>query len=172
VETLVRRGLTAGLGQAPSPPVLDTALAAFHRCYAGNLFTASKLYPGVHETLTVLRGHGIALGCITNKPKAYTGTLLERAGIDTLLDFAFSADTFDRKKPDPTPLLRAAERFGVAPSEAVMIGDSRNDREAARAAGFDFIYAAYGYARADDPGLNQGNATIGSFGELAELLSG
>jgi len=169
---LVRRGLTSGLGHVPSPAVFDTAIAAFHRCYADNLFTASELYPGVHETLADLRGHGIVLGCITNKPKAYTGTLLDKAGIDALLDFAFSADTFDKKKPDPTPLLRAAERFGVDPSEAVMIGDSRNDREAAGAAGFDFIFAAYGYARADDPALNQGRATIGSFSELAELLSG
>jgi phosphoglycolate phosphatase len=148
------------------------ALAAFHACYAENLFTASRLYPGVHETLADLRDQGFVLGCITNKPQAYTGTLLDKAGIATLLDFAFSADTFDRKKPDPKPLLAAAERFGAEPAEAVMIGDSRNDQAAARAAGFDFVFAAYGYARADDPDLNRGRAAIGSFAELTELLSG
>jgi phosphoglycolate phosphatase len=169
---LVRRGLTAGLGVAPSETVLDAALAAFHRCYRANLFSASRLYPGVPETLLDLRRRGIVLGCITNKPQAYTDPLLEQAGIAGLLDFAFSGDTFDTKKPHAKPLLRAAAEYRIAPADAVMVGDSKNDRDAAGSAGFGFVFAAYGYASPDDPELNQADAVLGAFSSLSELLSG
>lgn len=167
----MRKGLAAGLGEEPPPSTLDTALAAFRRCYSAHLFVGSRLFPDVRRTLEHLSACGIVVGCITNKPQAYTGPLLEQAGVAGLLDFAFSGDTFDRRKPDPTPLLRAADRYGVKPSEAVMIGDSVNDRDAARAAGFAFFFAAYGYAAADDPVLNQADAVIGTFSDLERLLS-
>lgn len=166
---LVRRGLAAGLGAAPTPATLATALAAFHRCYRANLLEASQLYPAVDDTLRELRGRGIVLGCITNKPQAYTEPLLEQAGIAGLLDFVFSGDTFDRKKPDPTPLLNAAEKYGVEPGDAVMVGDSSNDRNAARDAGFTFVFAAYGYA--NDPELKQAGPVIETFADLSRLLS-
>ena len=168
----MRRGLAAGLGTEPSRSTLDSALAAFHRCYRTHLFVGSRLFPGVRETLEDLRARGLVVGCITNKPQAYTGALLDQAGVAGLLDFAFSGDTFDRKKPDPKPLLCAAGQYGVEPSAAVMIGDSANDRDAARAAGFAFFFAAYGYAAADDPALNQADAVIEAFSDLKRLLSG
>jgi len=51
-----------------------------------------------------------------------------------------------------------------------MVGDSANDQNAARAAGFAFVFAANGYADADDPLLTAGLATIGAFADLAALL--
>jgi phosphoglycolate phosphatase len=168
----VRRGLTAGLGTEPPRSTLDSALAAFQRCYRSRLFVASRLFPGVRETLGALRARGLVVGCITNKPQAYTGALLEQAGVAGLLDFAFSGDSFDTKKPDPKPLLSAARQYGIEPSAAVMIGDGVNDRDAALAAGFGFIFAAYGYTAADDPALNRADAVIGAFSDLERLLSG
>jgi phosphoglycolate phosphatase-like HAD superfamily hydrolase len=51
-----------------------------------------------------------------------------------------------------------------------MIGDSVNDREAARGAGFAFVFAAYGYTESDDPAMTDGLATIRDFSELRGLL--
>jgi len=169
---LVRRGLTAALGAPPERATLDRALAAFHRCYRDKLFVASRLYPQVRETLLDLRARGLVVGCITNKPAAYTGPLLQRAGIAELLDFTFCGDSFAEKKPDPKPLLNAAGKYGVEPARAVMIGDSINDRDAARGAGFAFVFAAYGYAAAEDPALNEADAVIERFADLSLLLSG
>jgi phosphoglycolate phosphatase len=126
----------------------------------------------VRETLLDLRAKGLVVGCITNKPEAYTGPLLERAGIAGLLDFVFCGDTFAERKPDPKPLLNAAAKYGVEPGRAVMIGDSSNDRDAARGAGFAFVFAAYGYAAAGDPALNDADAVIERFSALSRLLSG
>ena len=54
-------------------------------------------------------------------------------------------DTLPRRKPDPLPLTHVCERFGIQPQEIVLIGDSRNDVEAARAAGCRVLCVPYGY---------------------------
>ena len=143
---------------------------AFDRCYSSNLFRASQLYPGVVATLEALTAAGLTLGCVTNKREIYARALLQQAGIEAPLRFIYGGDTFAAKKPDPKPLLMAAAEFGVKPDQCVMIGDSFNDCAAAKAAGFGFIFARYGYSAADDPVLNNGLAAINSFADMRELL--
>jgi phosphoglycolate phosphatase len=167
---LVRRALTAGLGRSPDDELVRRVLSAFLDAYRDHLFVRSRLYPGVPDVLASLNAAGILIGCVTNKPQAFAIDLLEQAGIVDAFDFVYGGDTFARKKPDPEPLQRAAERCGITPDLGVMIGDSVNDSEAARQAGFAFIFAAYGYVQTEDPRLKQGLATIGSFIELSELL--
>lgn len=169
---LVRRALTAGGGGPPDDALLRSALEAFKRCYQEHLYVASRLYPGVPETLEALAAAGLKLGCATNKPEAFARELLDQAGIGASFDFIHGADSFATKKPSPEPLSRAAEKFAIPPNQAIMVGDSRNDLDAARAAGFDFVFAAYGYAQRDDPVLNAGLATIDSFAALKQLLCG
>jgi phosphoglycolate phosphatase len=171
VEMLIRRALSSALGRADSDPGLfATSFAAFDRCYRDNLFRRTALYPGVRETLDRLRDHGLVLGCITNKREAYSRALLDAAGLSARLSFIYGGDTLHVRKPDPAPLLEAARKAGVSPDVSLMVGDSRNDREAARASGFAFVFAAYGYAPADDPSLTDGLATIATFSELGSLL--
>jgi phosphoglycolate phosphatase len=172
VEALIRRGLEAGLGHEPDAALLARTLDAFDDCYRVNLYRHSRLFPDVAETLTELRRAGLILGCITNKREAYARALIERAGIAELLSFVCGGDTFATHKPDPGPLLAMASRFGCAPTEAVMIGDSNNDAKAASAAGFGFVLAAYGYVPSTGIGIPARSATIASFRELVPLLCG
>lgn len=167
---LVRRALTHGLNRPPDNDLLRDVLSAFLDAYRDHLFVRSRLYPGVPDVLTGLNAAGIRIGCVTNKPEAFAIDLLEQAGIVDAFDFVYGGDTFARKKPDPEPLQQAAVRSGITPDQGVMIGDSINDYEAALAAGFGFIFAAYGYVQTENPRLKQGFATIGSFIELSELL--
>ena len=138
--------------------------------YRERLFVSSRLYPDVPETLAALRSSGLIVGCITNKSEAFAMDLLEQAGIGSMFDFVFGADTFAAKKPDPEPLNQAAARFAVPAHESVMIGDSPNDSEAARRAGFRFVLARYGYVPAGAGDRLQQDMSIGSFHELPELL--
>lgn len=57
----------------------------------------------------------------------------------------YGGDSLPRKKPDPLPMLTVCSDFGIAPHEAVAIGDSSNDAEAARAAGCRSLTVPYGY---------------------------
>ena len=160
------------LAATPDSALLAATLAAFDRCYAVNLFRESRLYPGVADTLQSLRAAGIVVGCVTNKRERFARALLATAGIEGEFDFVYGGDTFSRKKPDPLPLLEAARVFAIDPVAAVMVGDSVNDRDAARRAGFAFVLAAYGYVRADDADSDSAFAVIERFSELGELLCG
>ena len=57
----------------------------------------------------------------------------------------FGGDSFERKKPDPLPLLRTCEALGSVPAQTLMVGDSQNDALAARAAGCPVALVTYGY---------------------------
>lgn len=105
----------------------------------------APLFPGVAEGLARLRGAGLRLACLTNKPGAFARPLLARKGLDGFFDHVFGGDDFARKKPDPLPILRTCEALGTSPSRTLVIGDSRNDAEAARAAGCPVALATYGY---------------------------
>jgi phosphoglycolate phosphatase len=170
VAVLVRRGLTAGLGEAPSAAMAQAALAEFMDAYGRRLFVASRLYPGVLEGLSALSAARIVAGCVTNKPEKFALEVLELAGIGSMLQFVFGGDTFAAKKPDPEPLNQAAARYAVAPAEAAMVGDSVNDSEAARRAGFRFVLARYGYVPPGDKALEQQALSIDRFDELPQLL--
>ena len=156
----------------PGDAALDAALAVFMDAYARHLFVHSQLYPGVPDTLAALRSARIVVGCVTNKPEAFAAALLEQAGIGPMFDFVFGGNTFEAMKPDPEPLNRASGRFGIPPADCVMVGDSANDREAARRAGFRFVLASYGYLPSGHAGLEPEDMRIHGFAELRQLLCG
>ena len=128
------------------PIQFDAAVDAFRRHYAVVNGDCTEVYPGVVPALAALAGRGMAMACVTNKPAAFTGPLLERTGLAPYFAVTVSGDTLADKKPHPAPLLHACERLGVAVGEALMVGDSANDAEAARAAGMPVLLVTYGYS--------------------------
>ncbi len=105
----------------------------------------AALYPGVLESLRVCQSAGLPLACVTNKPLAFARPLLEHLAIGEFFDHVFGGDSFVRKKPDPMPLLKTCEALGTLPARTLMVGDSSNDAEAARAAGCPIVVVTYGY---------------------------
>ncbi len=71
--------------------------------------------------------------------------LLQAKGLAGYFEFTFGGDTFARKKPDPLPLRKTCEALGTAPARTLMVGDSINDAQAARAAGCPVVLVSYGY---------------------------
>lgn len=144
IPNLVRRCMTEGTGATEAE--IETAVAVFRRHYAVVNGARTAIYPGVIETLQALRGRDIRLAVVTNKAEAFTLPLLERMGIATHFDTVVSGDTLPVKKPDPATVRLACERLGVAPTEALMIGDSANDALAAQGAGMPVLLVTYGYS--------------------------
>jgi phosphoglycolate phosphatase len=105
----------------------------------------SAVYAGVAEGLNALKAAGLRLACLTNKPANFARPLLAAKGLDGYFDFVFGGDAFERKKPDPLPLLKTCEALGASPARTLMVGDSSNDARAARAAGCPVILVPYGY---------------------------
>lgn len=121
------------------------ALAAYDRHYRAINGRHSHVYDGVLPGLQALQARGLRLACLTNKPVGFARELLVQKGLDGFFEQVFGGDSFERKKPDPLPLLRTAEALGVAPAQALMVGDSSNDAQAARAAGCPVVLLTYGY---------------------------
>lgn len=138
--------LASTLAEVGAPASLQGALwPRYQAHYLAINGEYAPLFPGVPEGLARLRDAGLALACLTNKPGAFARALLARKGLDGFFAHVFGGDAFERKKPDPLPLQRTCEALGTAPARTLMIGDSRNDAEAARAAGCPVALATYGY---------------------------
>ena len=143
LPNLVRRCMTDN-AQATEAEI-ESAIVLFRRHYELVNGVSTTLYPGVVDTLTALRERDIRLAVVTNKAEAFTLPLLERMAIAHYFDAVVSGDTLPVKKPDPATVRLACERLGVTPTQALMIGDSANDAQAARAAGCPVLLVTYGY---------------------------
>jgi phosphoglycolate phosphatase len=128
-----------------SPDRFAAAWTAYQRHYLAVNGLHSHVYPGVIDGLRGLKSRGLVLACLTNKPTAFALPLLEAKGLAGFFTHAFGGDAFERKKPDPLPLLKTCEALGLAPARTLMIGDSSNDAAAARAAGTPVVLVTYGY---------------------------
>lgn len=170
VERLTRRALIGQLDGEPPDEDFVRAYPIFLELYAENTSRRSLLYPGVRGGIDYLRSRGYRLGCVTNKARRFTLPLLKDLGIYGDFEVVVCGDDLPRKKPDPLPLLHVADRLGVAPEHALMIGDSRSDVKAARAAGFQILCVSYGYNHGEDIRNYQPDAVIDSMAELQALL--
>ncbi len=170
VERLVRRALIGKLEGEPDESAFKQAYPIFLDLYQEHNGKHSQLYPGVVTGLDYLRKSGYALGCITNKAARFSEPLLQDMDIDDYFSIIISGDTLPKKKPDPLPLLHAAEHFDVPTGESLMLGDSSNDVKAARAAGFQVICVSYGYNHGRDIREAKPDAVIDSMAELSGIL--
>ena len=170
VERLVKRALLNQLEGEPDDALYHKALPIFRALYAQNTSKRSHLYAGVEEGLDYLRRSGYRLGCVTNKAGEFTLPILRDLGIQDFFEVVICGDDTPRKKPDPLPLLTAAERMSVRPENAMMLGDSQSDVKAARAAGFQIVCMSYGYNHGEDIRSFGPDAVIDSFTELADFL--
>jgi phosphoglycolate phosphatase len=170
VERLVQRALIGQLDGEPDAADYERAYPIFIELYRQNTSGRSVLYPGVREGLDYLKAEGYPLGCVTNKAAQFTEPLLRDLGVRAAFDIVISGDSLPRKKPDPMPLLHAAEHFGVSPGDALMVGDSVSDVKAARAAGFAIACMTYGYNHGVDIREAGPDAVMDSLAEIRGLL--
>ena len=164
---------STGLGDLSAPSffaamggrAMDESLRdlAEQRGIAGDLFGAYadrywakpsgslSLFPGVREMLSDLGGR-FELGLVTNKTRRFerdgatAGAAAELAelGLDDAFSVVVGYEDAGLAKPDPSGLILAMKRLGVAPSEALYVGDSAADMAAAAAAGCVGGHALWG----------------------------
>src|SRR5262245_28408771 len=129
---LIERALRAGQNGAPPDCDVDHALGVFRRHYREHLLDQTRVYPEVVETLTRLGNTPKAV--VTNTPYASTSSLVEGIGLSQHFKVVIGGACLPERKPSPLMLFEAARRCGALASECLMVGDSRVDVEAGRAA--------------------------------------
>ena len=170
VERLVRRALINQLDGEPDDVLFEKAMPIFNALYAENTSKRSCLYAGVKEAMEFLKGTGVKIGCVTNKAAQFTLPIIKDLGLADYFEIVICGDTLAKKKPDPMPLLHAAEKLGVKPEESLMLGDSMSDVKAARAAGFDIICMSYGYNHGEDIRDSKPDAVVDSMDDIRDLI--
>ena len=164
--------LTKTLAEVGAPATrYDDAWSRYQHHYLAINGQHSAVYPGVFEGLDALRGAGLKLACLTNKPTAFARPLLTVKGLDDYFTAVFGGDAFARKKPDPLPLLETCKALGSVPARTLMVGDSSNDAAAARAAGCPVVLVSYGYNHGQPAASAQPDAVFDSLAELRAWLS-
>jgi phosphoglycolate phosphatase len=139
------RAVLRHVGAPADAALYDRAWARYQHHYLRINGQHSRVYPGAAEGLQALAARGLRLACLTNKPRAFALPLLQAKGLARYFACVFGGDDFERKKPDPLPLLKTCEALGTVPARTLMIGDSSNDARAARAAGCPVVLVSYGY---------------------------
>jgi phosphoglycolate phosphatase len=148
----------------------EEAWSLYQRHYAVLNGQHADVFPGVAEGLRGLRALGLPMACLTNKPAAFARELLKRKGLEGYFDQVFGGDDFERKKPDPLPLLKTCEALGSAPATTWMVGDSSNDARAAHAAGCPVALVSYGYNHGQPIRDVPANLYLDRLDELIQLV--
>lgn len=170
VERLTQRALVNAVDGMPDKKLMDKAYPIFLELYKHNNSKHSKVYDGVIEGILWLKNNGYRVSCVTNKAKAFTIPLLKDKGLLDLFEVIVSGDSCTKKKPDPMPLLHAAKLMNAKPTNALMLGDSRSDVKAARAANFHIYCMSYGYNHGEDIKNYDPDIVMDSFLELPNYL--
>lgn len=145
-DRLIERMLaTGGSPTPPDSPAFAQARERFHANYRLCNGQAASVYPGVLEGLEKIRALGLPMACVTNKPQEHIQPLLVRFGMAGHFAFSIGGDTLPVRKPHPGQLLEACRRWQLQPAGVLMVGDSLNDAQAARAAGMPVVLLPYGY---------------------------
>ena len=164
-EHLIRSVLSY-VGVADVAACYEAAWQRYQHHYLDINGQYAKVYDGVKEGLEKLQAAGVPMACLTNKPLSFAQPLLQAKGLAQYFSHVFGGDSFEKKKPDPMPLLKTCEALGSVPARTLMLGDSSNDAQAARAAGCPVVLVGYGYNHGQPVRGVDANGFVDSLAEL------
>lgn len=171
IANLIERTLTNSMDGKPDPKLFERAVPVYERTYREANGKHTTMYPGVREGLDLMRAQGYPLACVTNKSERFTLPLLDYVDLSRYFVSVVAGDTLPQKKPDPEPLWHACKQMKVEPHEMLMIGDSLNDAQAARAAGCPVFCVTYGYNEGHDVQSLDVDAIVASLVDATRLIS-
>lgn len=138
-ETEVRKHVGRGPVHLLSHTVpdgdIEADLARYRAHHPTVMRSGTRLLPGAAEAVAALHRAGMKLGVCSNKPLPYTRELLDHLGLLPMLDVVIGPEDVPHPKPAPDMLNLALNCLGVAPAEALYVGDMAVDIATARAAG-------------------------------------
>ena len=129
-----------------SPADAETAVAKYREYYAPKGIFENEVYPGIPCLLAATAAAGCVNVMATSKPTPFAEQIAEHFGFARYFRL-ISGSTFDGRRKTKADVIRhALSALGIAPDEAVMIGDRRHDVEGAAEEGLPAIAVEWGYA--------------------------
>ena len=172
-NVLVKRALSGKMeiDDTLDNALFEQALAIFLSFYKENLCVDTQLYPGVRVSLKVLKAREYRLALVTNKPFEFIEPILQGLELEGLFAIVLGGDSLAKRKPDAQPLLHVCQALKVNVEQCLMVGDSKNDILAAKAAKMESIGLTYGYNYGEDIGLHKPEAVFSEFSDIVTALS-
>jgi phosphoglycolate phosphatase len=171
-DILIRRAAAAqgrALEEAAHAAMVERFFHHYGALHESDEFDAAP-YPGAAEALRRLHDAGLRTGVVTNKQERFARGLLARLELIAWVDVVVGGDSCERRKPDPQPLLFACAQLRASPAHTLMVGDSINDVEAARAANIAVVCVPYGYNEGRNPRELPCDALVETLEELPRWL--
>ena len=129
---------------------------------------AVVLYPNVMETLEELKERGYILTIASSRSHASLAEYVENLGLSPIIGFILGADDVVNGKPDPEPVTRTLEKYGLKPEEAIVVGDTVFDIKMGKNAGTRTCGVTYGNGSKES--LADADLIIDDFGQLLDVL--
>jgi 2-phosphoglycolate phosphatase len=140
------RGLLGiGFDLTPADPAFPAMRDEYLDLYDEVFTRAPLLFEGIGEILEALEAAGVQWGVVTNKPRRFTGRLMDALKLTPRAACIVSGDDAERPKPHPDTLLRACELASTRPELCLYVGDAERDIIAGKAAGMQTMVARWGY---------------------------
>lgn len=127
-----------------APERADELLRVYREHNAAHHDEMVREYPGTEDALSVLAERGYPMGVVTSKGTPMTMRGLKLFALDRYFPVVVTADDVERHKPDPFPLVKAADLLGTDIRECAYVGDSPHDMSAAVSAGAVSVAALWG----------------------------
>ncbi|HEX2115998.1 MAG TPA: phosphoglycolate phosphatase [Alphaproteobacteria bacterium] len=163
---LIERGFAAEGLPAPLPDMTKE----FIELYEARIADETRPFPGVVATLERLKAAGLRLGVCTNKTTRLSRKLLDE--LDLLRFFtSVVGGEGPARKPDPRHLQAVIGELAASEATTLMVGDSRNDVAAAKAAGVEVVAVSFGYTTIAPSDLGA-DRVIDRFDELGDVVFG
>lgn len=147
---------------------LSNAAAVFRNHYKEGDVLKAEPYPGISELLPALHNAGIKMAVATNKRQDFTDSLMRKFGFDKYLDCVFGTDPIGKFVKKDLINMCIDYFHDIDKADAVMIGDSAYDAEAAQEVGVDFLGVTYGFDFKSSEDMKD-FSPIGAAGDIKEL---
>jgi phosphoglycolate phosphatase len=156
------RGLVSlGFGIDKSHPRFEEYRLRFLDLYEHSFADETVLFDDINALLREIDARGLKWGIVTNKPMRFTDRLVPALPFAVPPAVVVSGDTVGVAKPDPAPMLHAAQQIDIAPEHCLYVGDAERDIQAGRAVGMKTVLVNWGYiADSDDTDSWQADITI------------
>ena len=138
--------------------------------YTQHMGKHTTIFPNVIDTLIDLKKQNYRTAIVTNKESKHAILTIKHLNLEPYFDLIIGGNTTNNYKPHPEPVYFAMKKLQASPENSIMIGDSKSDIQAAKAANIRSIAVTYGYNHGEPINNAQPDYIINNIGELTNLL--
>lgn len=149
---------------------IQEAYEIFQGHYRTHCVDHTKPFPGAFDLLNTLKEKNVRMGVVSNKPQEFTDLVLKQLNLAPYFGVAFGPESTTNRKPHPEPLLTALRQLGVPPEDAVMVGDSIVDIQAAQAVPLRVAVLTHGYNSREALSTAKPDWIVDSLTDLINIL--